>query len=1606
MVLLLGVGCSLNSKLTDFNALTPPVLLDSNGDRLESLVINSGTNLSSVKLQGECYYEDQEIQVSFVPQNSSLSVSDTRNFKALCKNKKFSLNVDTQNWSDTDYRIVLAVTSLAGVSSSSESAALKDVVAPVVSFGAPISAEVGNDFVGAVSVGGACETDDGPVEILSEGVLLNTFTCLAGSFSGTISVAGLDEGLRTFTVQQKDLAGNIGTNVSTTFNKDTVAPLLPVTLGSLGSALSNNDAPRTVTVGTPTDGGTQYKYIVVKDTDCSGQWAAIMATTPVPAGTPISLSFSGDGVYRICTIGGDQANNWQGPSSVVESSAVVIDKTAPALTITTPLAGAKFQSAFTLSGACEAGLTVNISGDFTPSPTTTTCSVTGTYAANLSLTGVDGAKNISVSSTDAAGNASSIAFYSVTKDTTIIPPNVTLNTPATTNAALAKFTVNDCSDHTFILMKEQNTPPALGDSGWISCSTAAQSYIYDLSASDQQGLRNVRFYARDEAGNISTATVFTVTYDSKAPILSLDPVPTLAINVSYPFVVYVTETTVSASAVLTLQYSTNGGTTWNFAASRALGLAGPMNAKSFVVNWAPPSYQVGMKVRAMLTDDNGLTGYGVSNAFDAVVDTIAPVISANQMKINGSLTPSDTVRSYVTVSLQAHDGETAITDFCFKTTNSAPATSDACWVSVKAPKPGLEELPDLLLVDFDFFLGINFGTYNIYAWVRDVAGNISTNSATLKKDFNTINYINDAPPTVSNFLTVNSTTPNTPPINADMNFANGASVYIKWAASDNGSISKVELYSSTDGSQYTLISDTLSNSSSNGASCSYSAPHTGCWVWNSSFPNNSFFKLQLRVTDNYGQTSQVTSPPLNSQNLNLLAGNQDAGHNGNAKKTVFNTTVGNDMAPGTLLVTTDGKIFFNDSSYGLMYIDPKTNNSKVLLRLAKTGEDSYGDGIPVEQARAKAILRTTLDYQNRILVYDRYMIRRIDTNVEPMTIETLIGADPAGNLGTNTADTVADPRDLKINLTTNVSLDESWTIRKRSIFVALPNGDIYFVSDKPGVAKDNGGRIRVYKGSLAVPRVESIRFSGTGVKDLPSWDLNTQPYSFFSLRYDPQTSDILKAYVNAVYSVPGNSYGNMTELDPTTWIGNGVYPNHPFASNNSLVYYDVQSLDGRVYRSNRYTEHSVSRLNDDGTWTRVLGTGAMGDCADGTAATSCAVSLDDAFVDRYGRIFFSTRGIIRTVYNGNVYTLFGQRKDAGDGGAGLDMRLASVFYIDHGVGNNVIMLDHQENKIREMRPGASPEVQLIAGNGQSGIVDYATAANAQKIPLGNWGEPNSFATNPATGDLYMNCSLNSVLVTAPSTYVNYHRICKLNRATGMWEQILDGEGATPSYTQTSLSYADLQLTGYSPAVMAFQAGSILFNQFYWNGTAQNNSHLRLVTPTSTEFVAGTIAVDSSTDSCPDGASTSCNLGVTGMHRMGAPVYYGPLSGWLFNPTRTTGSSYEGVMHVVHGGMTHKFLTLPSRPSGFTYDSGNIYYCTGGKLYKANITNAGDLSSVANWPLVENTHYTITQLTMPADNITCEGRRILVKPASGPKPKRLVMMAKQNGLPALIEYFLP
>src|SRR5690606_37808635 len=204
------------------------------------------------------------------------------------------------------------------------------------------------------------------------------------------------------------------------------------------------------------------------------------------------------------------------------------------------------------------------------------------------------------------------------------------------------------------------------------------------------------------------------------------------------------------------------------------------------------------------------------------------------------------------------------------------------------------------------------------------------------------------------------------------------------------------------------------------------------------------------------QATSILSMPLNSNRFKILAGNIDPGIDSHAKSAVF-------KAPGlySLAVASDGKVFVRDASYGILYINPQNG---ILQQILKIGDESLGDGGPVREATATAIYKMTIDYQDRLIIWDNDRIRRI-TTTEPMMIETIIGATNNGPPGTATSDFIINPADL----------DMGSQPVNQAILQPLPNGDIYFLTTHfpyPGyLSQEDGSRLRVYRGSLSNPTI-------------------------------------------------------------------------------------------------------------------------------------------------------------------------------------------------------------------------------------------------------------------------------------------------------------------------------------------------------------------------------------------------------------------------------------------------------------------------------------------------------------------------------------------------------
>lgn len=1141
------------------------------------------------------------------------------------------------------------------------------------------------------------------------------------------------------------------------------------------------------------------------------------------------------------------------------------------------------------------------------------------------------------------------------------PTVPTINSPLTLTAA-------GCSDISFIMIQESSTAPTAASSGWQSCTTAAAALIFNPSTSNQQGFRTLRIYGRDLQDNISAPQLVNFIYDSMAPQIAIESIPTLPNGIAYPIKWNLTEASVSGTNNFTLQYSLNGGSSWTTVATIPVGQDGPHTSTPYTYNWnIPGGTYPSAYFRISLTDNTNQTGTSTSNNFQILVDLNAPNLLAGEMKINGSTAPSPTPQKYVNVSLKAIDNDTNISHFCLKTDSATPSGSDSCWRAVDAPQPGLTPATTLNLTNFPFLLGFVPGVYTVYAWTRDLSGNISHNTNTAGQDKVVIEYFSDTPPLISNFFVSNTPTPPNPISGNEMIFDNSDPVIIKWRAiDDKGILPTIKLYYTTNDSVWNEIATGVSNGVNNcnvldEPGTTLDDFSTGCYSWTSPVSQTQYFKVQIIIEDNAHQATSMTSLPLNSTRFKVLAGNVDPGVSSSAKSAIIATPYLYSLA-----VASDGKVFVRDSSFGLMYINPQTGIYEQLLRV--TGS-STGDNGPVRSAGARRIDKITMDYQDRLIILDYDRIRRIDTRSEPMTIETIIGAANNGAAGTQATDIVTDPQDLRIH----------HGAPSFSILQPLPNGDIYFQSGPYGTV-NGGNTLRIYRGSLPTPSINTIRISGSGTFNDFNGVLSMTDDTLMSyhLNFNVNTSAISKIMAKLQRYPVGCSFFSLANIDTVSYTSTPPHP--PGHVSTCGDWASRTGNDGRTYHLNNQVAWAIQISRYDAasnTNIRVLGSGAQGICSDGTPATSCNSNINDIFVTATGKIFFIDNGLVRVVDDsGNVQTLYGQTKTFGDYGLAQDARFNHVPYIGHGVGDDVILYDASEKILREIRPNnTSQQVYKLAGNGQTGAVSYAVPAASQTLNGASWNQPGTLASNPNDGTVYFPCT--------------WGVICKLNRLTGLWEPYA-GQGEGPSIHWTTPGPAlrnEVRLGGYTPTIFAYHSGRMVTGSYEWSGQQPMNSALRELNESTGQstFLAGKVELDGASG-CPNGDGNNCNLAAARSEGR-AVTWHTGLGVWLYeypgNVLRTLSTSGEA-------GTVGTFTTMPEAVQSMVWNGSVLYYCNdSGLLKKIDFSNS-----------------TVSSLPFPVSGIRCYGYNLLYKNASGAKPARLVFPFSQNGLTGIGEYYWP
>ena len=206
----------------------------------------------------------------------------------------------------------------------------------------------------------------------------------------------------------------------------------------------------------------------------------------------------------------DASNN----VSVISSITITLDINAPAApTIASPLSGILVSSfAQTVSGECETGSTVSISGSIASSPVTALC-VSSAYSRSVTLSANNGLKSINVMQVDLNGNASASRSIMITFDN-IAPAMPTVTSPSSGSivGGLAQTLIGGCETGATLSLSGS----IVGSPVTVLCANS--TYSRPVTLSTGSGLKTINLIQTDLAGNVSPNRTYTISVDTTAPL--------------------------------------------------------------------------------------------------------------------------------------------------------------------------------------------------------------------------------------------------------------------------------------------------------------------------------------------------------------------------------------------------------------------------------------------------------------------------------------------------------------------------------------------------------------------------------------------------------------------------------------------------------------------------------------------------------------------------------------------------------------------------------------------------------------------------------------------------------------------------------------------------------------------------------------------------------------------------------------------------------------------------------------------------------------------------------------------------------------------------------
>lgn len=335
-----------------------------------------------------------------------------------------------------------------------------------------------------VTLVGACETGISVV-IAGAGVTGTTGTCTASAYSIPVTFASSD-GAKAISITQTDSVAN-STVVNISYTVDTDAPDIAFT-----SPASMANVQGSITAQGTCETGLTVTF--------AGDVSSGSTTSCTAGNFSATVTFSaGEGSKTITASQTDAAGN-----ATTDSRTFTKDSIAPSLAALSPLENTPHQTGATITGTCEAGLSVVVTGDVTG--TSGLCGA-GTFSIAVAFTSGDASKTVTFTQTDASANATSINWVLV-KDTT--PPNLTQTAITHNSAASAPVTFSGaCETGRTITITGAETTTA-------TCTASAWSFLTTQSV---DGVYAYTFAQTDVAGNTTTINT-TWRLDTSAPTIT------------------------------------------------------------------------------------------------------------------------------------------------------------------------------------------------------------------------------------------------------------------------------------------------------------------------------------------------------------------------------------------------------------------------------------------------------------------------------------------------------------------------------------------------------------------------------------------------------------------------------------------------------------------------------------------------------------------------------------------------------------------------------------------------------------------------------------------------------------------------------------------------------------------------------------------------------------------------------------------------------------------------------------------------------------------------------------------------------------------------------